>query len=124
VSLILLHGFSNTGACWRRVLGYPAQHGEPVLTPDLRGHGARSGARPVSLAGVLDDLAAEAEDEGIVLGGYSQGGRIALHAALDPRFAGRLQRLVLIGASPGWPIRSSEPRGARPTMSWRRASSG
>ena len=29
------------------------------------------------------------------------GGRIALHAALAPRLAGRVERLVLIGASPG-----------------------
>jgi 2-succinyl-6-hydroxy-2,4-cyclohexadiene-1-carboxylate synthase len=99
VDIILLHGFSNTGACWRRVTErLPAG----ARTPDLRGHGARAGRRPVDLAAVLDDLAGgDAPPGRCVLGGYSQGGRIALHAALDPRLAGRLARLVLISASPG-----------------------
>jgi 2-succinyl-6-hydroxy-2,4-cyclohexadiene-1-carboxylate synthase len=54
--------------------------------------------RPASLAATLAYLAALI-DEPHVLGGYSMGGRIALHAALArPRL---VERLVLVGASPG-----------------------
>jgi 2-succinyl-6-hydroxy-2,4-cyclohexadiene-1-carboxylate synthase len=47
---------------------------------------------------VLNDLAALAPDR-FTLAGYSMGGRIALHAAVA--FPARIERLVLIGASPG-----------------------
>ena len=68
------------------------------LAPDLRGHGSASAARPVSLTAVLGDLDATAPPR-FTLGGYSMGGRIALHAALaHPE---RVARLILIGASPG-----------------------
>ena len=54
----------------------------------------------MTLSAVLDDLVS-ATPEQFTLAGYSQGGRIALHAALDPRLAARIERLVLISASPG-----------------------
>ncbi len=96
-SLVLLHGFTHTGASWDRVR---AELGERylALAPDLRGHGSASSAEPVSLKAVLDDVAALAPERfGLV--GYSMGGRIALHAALA--MPERVQQLVLIGASPG-----------------------
>ncbi len=99
-TLVLLHGFTNTGACWDPVLAAGAGQRYRALTPDIRGHGAARAVRPVSLGGVLDDLDLLSDDP-FVLGGYSQGGRIALHAALDPVVGPRVQRLVLIGASPG-----------------------
>ncbi len=107
--LVLLHGFTHTGASWdpvRAALG----RGYPAATPDLRGHGAAGAVRPVSLAGVLADLEAVVVP-GCVLSGYSMGGRIALHAALAPALADRAARLVLIGASPG--LASAEERAAR-----------
>ena len=94
--IVLLHGFTQTGASWDGVrAALPA--GRTVLTPDLRGHGRLAGARPVTLAAVLDDL----DDlvDGAVLGGYSMGGRIALaYAVARPQ---RVRRLVLVAASPG-----------------------
>ncbi len=71
-----------------------------MISPDLRGHGSAAALAPVTLAAVLGDLDALIT-EATTLIGYSQGGRIALHAALDPRLGPRISRLVLIGASPG-----------------------
>ena len=96
-SLLLLHGFTNTGASWDGVIAALPQRYR-ALAPDLRGHGSASDRRPVSLPGVLDDLRAET-DGPFTLAGYSMGGRIALHLALG--LPDRVGRLILIGASPG-----------------------
>lgn len=69
-----------------------------ALAPDIRGHGSASDAEPVALAAVLADLDAIAPER-FALAGYSMGGRIALHAALA--MPERVERLILIGASPG-----------------------
>jgi 2-succinyl-6-hydroxy-2,4-cyclohexadiene-1-carboxylate synthase len=95
--LVLLHGFTNTGASWQPVVAALGTKRQAVA-PDIRGHGKASARRPVTLEAVLGDL------EGFVDGpfalcGYSMGGRIALHAALA--FPRRVARLTLIGASPG-----------------------
>ena len=95
--LVLLHGFTNTGASWDEVVAALPQRYRPVA-PDIRGHGTASEVRPVSLAGVVDDVAAMAMGP-FELVGYSMGGRLALHVALA--LPGRVRRLVLIGASPG-----------------------
>jgi 2-succinyl-6-hydroxy-2,4-cyclohexadiene-1-carboxylate synthase len=97
-ALLLLHGFTHTGASWGEVVAALGERYR-VLAPDIRGHGAASGAAPVTLAGVLADLEALAPAAPVTLGGYSMGGRIALHWAL--RRPERIERLVLIGASPG-----------------------
>jgi 2-succinyl-6-hydroxy-2,4-cyclohexadiene-1-carboxylate synthase len=95
--LVLLHGFTLTGASWDGVRqALPDRY--RVLAPDIRGHGGASEACPVTLDAVLADVAALAPAR-FTLVGYSQGGRIALHAAFAMRE--RVQRLVLIGASPG-----------------------
>jgi 2-succinyl-6-hydroxy-2,4-cyclohexadiene-1-carboxylate synthase len=95
--LVLLHGFTNTGASWDQVVAALPERYRP-LAPDLRGHGTASAVRPVSLAGVIADLSALAT-EPFTLVGYSMGGRLALHVALA--LLARVRRLVLIGASPG-----------------------
>ena len=99
-ALLLLHGFSNTHRAWARLLAAGVAERWDVLAPDIRGHGEASDLRPVDLDSVLDDLDALAPERFTLLG-YSQGGRIALHAALDPRLASRITRLAVIGASPG-----------------------
>jgi 2-succinyl-6-hydroxy-2,4-cyclohexadiene-1-carboxylate synthase len=105
--IVLLHGFTHTGASWDPVV---AALGESyrALALDIRGHGSASGRAPVTLAGVLEDLATLAPDR-FTLAGYSMGGRIALHAALA--LPERVERLVLIGASPG--IDDATERAAR-----------
>ena len=96
-ALILLHGFTNSGASWQPVVSGLGQRYR-AITPDIRGHGAASRARPVTLDAVVSDVAAVAPARfGLV--GYSQGGRIALHVALA--MPGRVSSLTLIGASPG-----------------------
>jgi 2-succinyl-6-hydroxy-2,4-cyclohexadiene-1-carboxylate synthase len=94
---VLLHGFTHTGASWDPVLARLGERYLP-LAPDIRGHGASSRLVPVDLPAVLQDISGLAPSS-FTLVGYSMGGRIALHAALA--LGDRVDRLVLIGASPG-----------------------
>jgi len=64
----------------------------------------------VTVDAVIADLASVAGRR-FTLVGYSMGGRIALHAALSPALHERVERLVLIGASPG--IAEEPERSAR-----------
>jgi len=96
-SVLLLHGFTNTSRSWDAVIAQLPDHYRPIA-PDIRGHGAASAARPVTLDAVIEDIAA-VTPEPFTLVGYSMGGRIGLHAAF--RLHDRVRRLVLIGASPG-----------------------
>jgi 2-succinyl-6-hydroxy-2,4-cyclohexadiene-1-carboxylate synthase len=95
--LILLHGFTQTGRSWEPVLHSLAARYR-AHAPDLPGHGGFSARRPASFAACDAYLRALAGDR-ITLAGYSMGGRIALHAALS--LNDRIERLILIGASPG-----------------------
>ena len=97
--VVLLHGFTHTGASWDPVVAALAESYR-ALAPDILGHGAAARREPVTLEAVLDDLAEQAPER-FTLVGYSMGGRIALHAALAPALAPRVERLLLIGASPG-----------------------
>jgi 2-succinyl-6-hydroxy-2,4-cyclohexadiene-1-carboxylate synthase len=97
VAVILLHGFTNTGRSWDPVIA-ALQERYTALAPDIRGHGTAAGHEPVALEAVIEDVA-EAGGAAFTLCGYSMGGRIALHAALA--LPDRVNRLVLIGASPG-----------------------
>jgi 2-succinyl-6-hydroxy-2,4-cyclohexadiene-1-carboxylate synthase len=95
-ALVLLHGFTNSGASWQPVISGLGERYR-AIAPDIRGH-ASAGGEPVTLGAVIDDVAALTA-EPFTLVGYSQGGRIALHVALA--LPHRVTRLVLIGASPG-----------------------
>jgi 2-succinyl-6-hydroxy-2,4-cyclohexadiene-1-carboxylate synthase len=96
--VVLLHGFTHTGASWDPVIAALGERYR-VIAPDIRGHGEASGRQPVTLRAVIDDVAELAPPERIVVAGYSMGARIALHLALG--LHERVERLVLIGASPG-----------------------
>ena len=54
-TLLLLHGFTNTGASWEGVQAALVNATDP-LAPDIRGHGRAGAVRPVSLEGVIDDV--------------------------------------------------------------------
>lgn len=96
-ALVLLHGFTNSGASWRPVISGLGQRYR-AIAPDIRGHASASALEPVTLDAVIGDVAA-LTDGPFTLVGYSQGGRIALHVAFA--LPDRVSRLVLIGASPG-----------------------
>jgi 2-succinyl-6-hydroxy-2,4-cyclohexadiene-1-carboxylate synthase len=96
-TVVFLHGFTHTGRSWQRVIAALGERYTSVAD-DIRGHGDASERVPVTLEAVIDDVLAAGE-EAFTLVGYSMGGRIALHVALAAR--DRVQRLVLIGASPG-----------------------
>jgi 2-succinyl-6-hydroxy-2,4-cyclohexadiene-1-carboxylate synthase len=95
-TLVLLHGFTQTRQSWRPVTAALGGR-RRTIAPDLPGHG-NAAARPASFAACTGYVRALG-GERFALAGYSMGGRIALHAALA--LADRLDRLVLIGASPG-----------------------
>jgi 2-succinyl-6-hydroxy-2,4-cyclohexadiene-1-carboxylate synthase len=96
-TLVLLHGFTHTGASWSPV---SSELGEryTALAPDIRGHGSASDHEPVTLEAVIGDLEL-ASPARFTLAGYSMGGRIAVHFALARPT--RVEQLILIGASPG-----------------------
>lgn len=96
--VVLLHGFTQTGASWAPVARALGERYRAVA-PDLRGHGRASELRPVSFDAVAGDLDGIVPAAGVEMAGYSMGGRIALDYAL--RRPERVRRLVLVGASPG-----------------------
>lgn len=102
--LLLLHGFTGSGATWDSLRATLRDRFE-IITVDLPGHG-RSSAPPdpvrYSLRRTADDLAhvLDAFDIGHAAAlGYSMGGRAALQLALA--HPARICALILEGASPG-----------------------
>jgi 2-succinyl-6-hydroxy-2,4-cyclohexadiene-1-carboxylate synthase len=95
--VVLLHGFTHTGASWDPVVSALGERYRACAL-DIRGHGSATERVPATIDGVLHDVVAAAPGR-CTLVGYSMGGRIALHAALG--LPARVDRLVLIGASPG-----------------------
>jgi 2-succinyl-6-hydroxy-2,4-cyclohexadiene-1-carboxylate synthase len=97
-TVLLLHGFTHTGSSWEPVIAALGERYR-ALAPDLRGHGSAGVLTPVNLDAVLGDLEPLLEPGPVTVVGYSMGGRIALHLALSrPE---HIERLILIGASPG-----------------------
>ncbi len=97
-TVVLLHGFAGTGRSWDPVIaGLDAQR-YTALAPDLRGHGSRADAMPVSFDAISADIREQAP-AAFELGGYSLGGRIALHVALAA--PERVTRLILISTTAG-----------------------
>jgi len=105
--LVWLHGFTQTRDSAHEFRSILAGTYE-VLSVDLPGHGESA-----SIAASLDDTADLLADilprEPFILGGYSLGGRVALHFAL--RHRARLSGLVLLSATLG--IRDEVERDAR-----------
>ncbi len=96
--IVLLHGFAGTGASWDAVRAPLQAAGGDVRTPDLPGHGTQADVRPVTFDGCVDAVLAHAPSR-FVLGGYSLGGRVALHVALAA--PDRVRGLVLVATTAG-----------------------
>lgn len=99
--VILIHGFCASTFVWGDVLLPIAEAGYRVIAPDLVGFGfsekPRRGeytidAQARMIVGLMDYLGIE----GATLVGSSYGGAVAATCALDT--AGRVERLVLVGA--------------------------
>jgi len=105
--VVALHGFTLTG---EQFAPAASMLGRTVVAPDLPGHGAYARAS-TDLDRVIDAIATTIGSIGmpVPLLGYSQGGRLALLAALD-RPAG-ISALILVSASPG--IENVEERSRR-----------
>jgi 2-succinyl-6-hydroxy-2,4-cyclohexadiene-1-carboxylate synthase len=93
--VVLLHGFTQTGASWGPLLPY-LSHLEVVL-PDLPGHGAAGGVGAALWE--TADLLSELVSAPAMWVGYSLGGRTALHVALSHPEV--VERLVLVSATAG-----------------------
>jgi len=95
--LMWLHGFTQTRATAEPFLSILAGN-HRILTPDLPGHGAS-----VNVRGSLTETAALVQhlrpQSPSTLGGYSFGGRVALHLALA--YPESVSRLILLSTSMG-----------------------
>jgi 2-succinyl-6-hydroxy-2,4-cyclohexadiene-1-carboxylate synthase len=100
--LVLLHGFAGSVRTWDSIADDLAPCCR-LLSVDLPGHGASAiPATPISLSGLGAQIAVflqELASGSSVLGGYSMGGRVALHIALHSPAS--VRALVLVGVSPG-----------------------
>lgn len=84
--VVLLHGWPQTGLCWRKVVEPLARH-RTVVVPDLRGYGAsglaRSGYDKRSMAADLSRLIRHLGHESAIVVGHDRGARVAHRWALD-----------------------------------------
>jgi len=100
--VVLLHGWPQTGACWRHVIE-PLSRGRTVVIPDLRGYGAsglaRSGAYDKrATAADLSNLIRHLGFESAVVIGHDRGARVAHRWALDR--PAEVEALVLLDILP------------------------
>lgn len=103
VPALFLHGFTNNHTSWQPILAH-LPHLQPIL-PDLLGHGQTSSPTDphrYQMAQASTDLAfllSQLISQPAHLIGYSMGGRIALHLALN--YPHLFRSLTLESASPG-----------------------
>lgn len=97
--IVLAHGFTQTARSWSRIETLLAAQlaDTEIVAVDLPGHGECTAPADADLWASADHLVTVGGDAHYV--GYSMGGRVALHAALQA--PGRVRSLVLIGATAG-----------------------
>ncbi|HUW03123.1 MAG TPA: alpha/beta fold hydrolase [Acidimicrobiales bacterium] len=110
--LVLVHGFTQNAQCWGRFAAELGAH--EVICVDAPGHG-RSGHADADLT-ESGRLIGEAAGRATYLG-YSMGGRMCLHLALER--PDLVERLILIGSTAG--IDDADERAARRTADERLA---
>lgn len=94
--VILLHGFTQSGAAWAPVTRALVAGGHQVVTVDAPGHGRSAAVRAALWESAA--LIVEAAGTGDYVG-YSMGARMALHVALAHPAA--VRRLVLVSGTGG-----------------------
>jgi pimeloyl-[acyl-carrier protein] methyl ester esterase len=109
--VVLLHGWSLASGVFDS-LGAALSRSRRVVAPDLRGHGGSRAAPPFGLDALVTDLEAllvGLDLQGVALLGWSLGAEVVLAALERPEVRARVDRLVLVGATPrfttgeGWP---------------------
>lgn len=99
--VVALHGFTGSGQDFGPLQASLGKSVE-ILAPDFPGHGSKAHLHrkeDYSLDAHLKTISDVVKKDPVTLIGYSMGGRLALHWALaNPS---QIQRLILIGASPG-----------------------
>lgn len=96
-TIVLLHGFTGTGASWRAVIDGLGQSYN-ALAPDIRGHGSAGDRRPIGWRECVADVIDVAPDR-FLLAGYSMGARLALQVSLaHPQ---RVEALLLVSGTAG-----------------------
>lgn len=113
--LVLAHGFTQNARCWG-AFGTTCANTFDVLAVEAPGHGW-SGYDDADLTRA-GNLIVDAGGPAHYVG-YSMGGRMLLHAALQDR-VGEMRSLILIGATPG--IENATERAERRTADGRLAS--
>lgn len=103
--VVLVHGFTQTGRSWGQIATDLGRDHEVVLV-DAPGHGGSAAVRADLTEGAA--LLGAAGGRATYVG-YSMGGRLALHLALDR--PDEVDALVLLGATAG--IEDEEDRAAR-----------
>jgi 2-succinyl-6-hydroxy-2,4-cyclohexadiene-1-carboxylate synthase len=94
--VILLHGFTQSGAAWQPTIDALVDDGHLVVTVDAPGHGGSGSVRADLWQAAA--LTVEAAGRGTYVG-YSMGARTALHVALAHPDA--VSRLVLLSGTAG-----------------------
>ena len=99
--LVLLHGWPQTGHCWRHLVG-PLSQAYTVVVPDLRGYGRsdlpRDGHDKRTKAEDLHQLIRALGHERATVIGHDRGARVAHRWALD--HPGDIDRLVVMDIIP------------------------
>ena len=100
-TLVVLHGFTQTGRLWGR-FGDMLAESHTLVAVDLPGHGGSGSVRadlPMTAGLVAEAARTVIADEPCALLGYSLGARVALHVALGADLP--LRRVVFIGVTAG-----------------------
>ncbi|MEZ5233092.1 MAG: alpha/beta fold hydrolase [Acidimicrobiia bacterium] len=98
-TIVLVHGFSQNARCWGPLLPALAAH-RRVLAVDAPGHGDSPPHHDAAGFAEAAALLGQAGGRGTYVG-YSMGGRLCLQLACTR--PDLVERLVLIGATPGLP---------------------
>ncbi|MBP8532274.1 alpha/beta fold hydrolase [Streptomyces sp. MK37H] len=115
--VVLLHGWPQTGACWRHVME-PLSRSRTVIAPDLRGYGASglasSGYGKRATAADLSSLIHRLGYESAVVIGHDRGARVAHRWALD--HPSEVDALVLLDILPTRVVMRSYDRDSASAM--------